>query len=98
MASTIMHTQDSRRWATLAGCALCVAAFSGSLWAANAYVVRNLTSDIPDLADYTDPNQKGAGGTSESSASPFWFSAAGAGLSALYTSTGSVISRCPTRL
>src|ERR1019366_5744663 len=69
-----MHTQDSRRWATLAGCALCVAAFSGSLWAANAYVVRNLTSDIPDLAEYTDPNLKGAG------------------LSTLYTSTGSVIS------
>ncbi len=87
-----MHTQDSRRWATLAGCALCVAAFSGSLWAANAYVVRNLTSDIPDLADYTDPNLKGAWGISESSTSPFWISDAGAGLSTLYTSTGSVIS------
>ncbi len=75
----------------MAGCALYMAAIPGSLWASNAYVVRNLTSDIPDLADYTDPNLKGAWGIAESSTSPFWISDAGSGLSTLYSSTGSVI-------
>jgi uncharacterized protein (TIGR03118 family) len=68
--------------------------FSGfivCLHAQNAYVVRNLASDIPDLADYTDPNLKGAWGISESTTSPFWISDAATGLSTLYTSTGSVI-------
>jgi uncharacterized protein (TIGR03118 family) len=55
-------------------------------------VVRNLTSDIPDLADYTDPNLKGAWGISESSKSPFWIADAATGLSTLYESNGSVIS------
>jgi uncharacterized protein (TIGR03118 family) len=70
---------------------LCVAAFPGSLWASNAYIVRNLTSDVPDLADYTDPNLKGAWGIAESSTSPFWISDSGSGLSTLYNSTGGVI-------
>jgi uncharacterized protein (TIGR03118 family) len=69
-----------------------MAVFSGSLRAQNAYIVRNLTSDIPDLADYTDPNLKGAWGISESGGSPFWISDAGSGLSTLYTSTGSPVS------
>ncbi len=87
-----MGTQGSRRCATLAGYALCVTAFHGSLWASNAYVVRNLASDVPDLADFTDPHLKGAWGISESASSPFWISDAGSGLSTLYSSTGSPIS------
>jgi uncharacterized protein (TIGR03118 family) len=71
--------------------AVCLAVFTSSLWAQNAYIVRNLTSDVPDLADYTDPNLKGAWGISESSSSPFWISDAGAGVSTLYSSTGSPI-------
>ena len=87
-----MQAQNLRRWVLLTGCVLCLAALPGSLRAANAYVVRNLTSDIPDLADYTDPNLKGAWGISESSKSPFWISDAATGLSTLYESNGSVIS------
>ena len=86
-----MHTQDSKRLLFLAGCVLCASGFASSLAAQNAYIVRNLTSDIPDLADYTDPNLKGAWGISESSSSPFWISDAGTGLSTLYTSSGSVL-------
>ena len=86
-----MPTQHSRKWETLAAYVLCVAAFPGSLCASNAYVVRNLTSDVPDLADFTDPNLKGAWGISESATSPFWISDAGSGLSTLYSSAGSVI-------
>jgi uncharacterized protein (TIGR03118 family) len=87
-----MHAQNLRSWVLLTGCVLCLAALPGSLRAANAYVVRNLTSDIPDLADNTDPNLKGAWGISESSKSPFWISDAATGLSTLYNSTGGVIS------
>ena len=87
-----MHTRASRRWVVLAGYALCAAAFPASMWAQNAYIVRNLTSDVPDLADYTDPHLKGAWGISESSGSPFWISDAGSGLSTLYNSVGAPIS------
>jgi len=87
-----MPFHDLRKCVTLAGFFLCVAASPGSLRAADAYVVRNLVSDIPDLADYTDPNLKGAWGISESSKSPFWISDAATGLSTLYGSNGAVIS------
>jgi uncharacterized protein (TIGR03118 family) len=84
------HTKGSVGRLFLAGCALFAAAFPDALCAANAYIVRNLTSDIPNLADYTDPNLKGAWGISESSSSPFWISDAATGLSTLYNSAGAV--------
>jgi len=87
-----MQAQNLRRWVLPVGFVLCLAALPGSLRAANAYVVRNLVSDIPDLADHTDPNLKGAWGISESASSPFWISDAATGLSTLYNSTGGVIS------
>jgi uncharacterized protein (TIGR03118 family) len=62
-----------------------------ALHAANGYVVRNLVSDIPDLADFTDPNLVGAWGITESAKSPFWISDAGTGVSTLYGTNGSVI-------
>jgi uncharacterized protein (TIGR03118 family) len=73
--------------------ALCLSAVvaSGTLHADNAYQVRNLVSDIPDLADQTDPNLQGAWGISESGGSPFWISDAGSGFSTLYTTNGSPI-------
>ncbi len=87
-----MYTNDRGKWMLLAGCILSMSAYREPLQAANAYVVRNLTSDIPDLADYTDPNLKGAWGISESSSSPFWIADAGTGLSTLYSSSGAPIS------
>jgi uncharacterized protein (TIGR03118 family) len=66
-------------------------AVSNPLAAENAYLVRNLVSDIPDLADHTDPNLVGAWGISESGSSPFWISDAGTGLTTLYDSSGDVI-------
>jgi uncharacterized protein (TIGR03118 family) len=62
-----------------------------ALHAANGYVVRNLVSDIPDLADKTDPNLVGAWGISESPKSPFWVADAGTGVSTLYGTDGSII-------
>ena len=73
--------------------ALCVFTLAGySLRAAvNGYLVRSLSSDIPNLADHTDPNLVGAWGISESPTSPFWIADAGSGLSTLYTTSGSGI-------
>ena len=65
---------------------------SRSLEANDAYLVRNLVSDIPDLADYTNPNLLGAWGISESPTSPFWISDAGAGVSTLCGTNGSPVS------
>ena len=91
-----MYARNSTKPALLAGCILCVAVWPGALRAANAYIVRNLTSDITDLADYTDPNLKGAWGISESSTSPFWIADAGSGLSTVYKSAGAVQSTVVT--
>jgi uncharacterized protein (TIGR03118 family) len=70
---------------------LCLVALAASrpLEADDAYLVRNLVSDIPDLADYTDPNLLGAWGISQSPTSPFWISDAGSGFSTLYSTNGS---------
>jgi len=78
---------------TTALLALCLTtlALAGSLMAENAYLVRNLVSDIPDLADHTDSNLVGAWGISESGSSPFWISDAGMGVTTLYDSNGDVI-------
>ncbi|HLY18372.1 MAG TPA: TIGR03118 family protein [Bryobacteraceae bacterium] len=70
---------------------VCLTVLPVGLHASNAYIVRNLVSDLPGLADFTDPNLKGAWGISESSSSPFWISDAATGVSTLYTSTGSLI-------
>ena len=76
--------------ALLALCLFALAA-SNSLRAADAFLVRNLVSDIPGLADHTDPNLVGSWGISESATSPFWVSDAGTGVSTLYDSSGNVI-------
>jgi len=87
-----MSAEGLRIRVLVSGCVFCLAALAGTLKAAsNGYVVRNLVSDIRGLADFTDPNLKGAWGISESSTSPFWISDAGTGVSTLYSSTGSII-------
>ncbi len=52
------------------------------------YAQTNLTSDIPGLAAFTDPNLKNPWGMSFSATSPFWFSDQGTGKSTLYSATG----------
>jgi uncharacterized protein (TIGR03118 family) len=80
-----------KRTSALLALCLTMLALAGSLQAENAYLVRNLVSDIPDLADHTDPNLVGAWGISESGSSPFWISDAGTGVTTLYDSSGNVI-------
>jgi uncharacterized protein (TIGR03118 family) len=48
----------------------------------------NLVSDLPGVADLTDPNLVNPWGISENTASPFWLSDNNAGLSTLYAVPG----------
>ncbi|MBI3797606.1 MAG: TIGR03118 family protein [Deltaproteobacteria bacterium] len=52
------------------------------------YQQHNLVSDVPGLADHTDPNLVNAWGMSFSSTSPFWVSDNGTGVSTLYNGAG----------
>jgi uncharacterized protein (TIGR03118 family) len=56
--------------------------------AQNSYIQHNLVSDIPGLADHTDPNLVNPWGISSSGGSPFWVSDNGKDVSTLYNSTG----------
>jgi uncharacterized protein (TIGR03118 family) len=54
----------------------------------NAYLQHNLVANQPGIADFTDPNLVNPWGIYTSSASPFWVSDAGTGLSTVYTTNG----------
>jgi len=56
--------------------------------AERSYVQTNLVSDIPGLAEHTDPNLKNPWGTSVGPGSPIWVSDNHAGLTTLYDSAG----------
>src|SRR5580700_3800764 len=86
-----MGMERPRIWGTLAACTLWVTIFPCFAWASNSYIVRNLTSDVPGLADYTDPNLKGSWGIAESGSGPFWVSDNGSGVCTVYSSTGGII-------
>jgi uncharacterized protein (TIGR03118 family) len=62
----------------------------------NAYLVHLLVADQPGIADNTDPNMVNPWGIATSSASPFWVSDAGTGLSTVYSSNGAVSATRPS--
>jgi uncharacterized protein (TIGR03118 family) len=61
-------------------------------WCATVYVQTNLVSDVPGLAQATDPNLKNPWGVSFSATGPFWASNAASNTSTVYSGTGSTIS------
>jgi uncharacterized protein (TIGR03118 family) len=63
-------------------------AFAPALSHADSYTQTNLVSDIPGMANNTDPNLKNPWGISNSATSPFWVSDQGTGRSTLYNGTG----------
>lgn len=56
---------------------------------ADSFTQTNLVSDVPGLANNTDPNLKNPWGVSFSATSPFWVSDQATGLSTLYNAAGS---------
>src|ERR1035437_3133581 len=53
----------------------------------NAYIQHNLVSDVPGLADVTDPNLVDPWGMSFSATSPYWISNHGKGNTTVYTNS-----------
>jgi uncharacterized protein (TIGR03118 family) len=54
------------------------------------FIQTNLVSDVPNLANVTDPNLKNPWGVSFSATSPFWVSNQGTGTSTLYNGVGAI--------
>jgi uncharacterized protein (TIGR03118 family) len=55
---------------------------------ANSYLVHNLVSDLPSVADYQDPHLVNPWGLITTASSPFWLSNNGTGTSTVYSTTG----------
>src|ERR1700693_3763599 len=70
-----------------------IIALAGAGWcsAANKFAQHNLVSDITGMADQLDPCLINPWGIVASPTSPFWISANGTGLSALYNGNGNAI-------
>ncbi len=66
----------------------CLMPLATSSWAANAYVQKNLVSDVPGLADQTDPALKNPWAIAASPTSPFWISNNHSGTAGVYNSSG----------
>lgn len=58
---------------------------------ANSYLVHNLVSDLPDTADFLDPNLVNPWGLATTATSPFWIGNNGSGTSTLYGTTGAAV-------
>jgi len=76
--------------------ALCAAGISSAVAAgpatptpANSYLVHNLVSDLPSMADYQDPNLVNPWGIATTASSPFWLSNNHSGTSTIYSTIGS---------
>lgn len=54
----------------------------------NSYLVHNLVSDLPSMADYEDPHLINAWGLATTATSPFWVGNSGTGTSTIYGTTG----------
>jgi uncharacterized protein (TIGR03118 family) len=74
-----------------AGISSAVAAGPATPTAANSYLVHNLVSDLPSMADYEDPNLVNPWGLATTASSPFWIGNNGTGTSTLYGTTGAPI-------
>jgi uncharacterized protein (TIGR03118 family) len=82
------HNQPIFRLAT----AMCTFAltFAAPYLHADSFTQTNLVSDVPGLANTTDPNLKNPWGVSFSATSPFWVSNQAAGNSTLYDGAGNI--------
>ena len=89
-----MTIQPTRQAAlpTWTQAAVLFVALASTLGAANNYLVHNLVSDLPDVADHVDKNLLNPWGNGFSGGSPFWIGNNGTGTSTLYDGEGNAIS------
>ena len=84
-----MQTQNSYRRTTLSAVLIIFStALPRTAAGANHYTQHNLVSDIPGVADQTDPNLVNPWGISMSPTSPFWISNNHAGNTTVYNGQG----------
>jgi uncharacterized protein (TIGR03118 family) len=83
-----MHNQPISRLATAIG--TLALTFAATCAHADSFTQTNLVSDVPGLANTTDPNLKNPWGVSFSATSPFWVSNQGSGNSTLYDGAGNI--------
>src|SRR5580692_6283170 len=74
-----------------AGMSIAFAAGPATPTPANSYLVHNLVSDLPSMADYEDPNLVNPWGLATTASSPFWLGNNGTGTSTLYGTTGAPV-------
>src|SRR6266849_1586934 len=84
MPNNLIRNLDHFAWLVV----LFSAALASNAAGANRYTQHNLVSDIPGVADQTDPNLVNPWGISMSSTSPFWISNNHSGLAAVYNGQG----------
>jgi uncharacterized protein (TIGR03118 family) len=90
------HLLQGRRRALAFAAVLAIAA-AATLTAAtaatgeNSFVVHNLVSDVPGLADHTDPDLVNAWGLTSLATSPWWVADNGTDLSTLYQANGTKV-------
>ncbi len=82
---------DGRRTFVSLLAALTLMGGTGQLFADTAFSQMNLTSDIPGMAQNTDPNLKNPWGVSFAPTSPFWVSNQVSGNSTLYDGKGVIV-------
>ena len=80
--------------AALAVTSLAASALAGVTAAAenNAYVVHNLVSDVPGMADHVDANLVNGWGLTSLAGSPWWVADNGTNVSTLYQADGTQVS------
>ena len=84
MPNNFMRSLDHPAWVAV----LLSAALASNAAGANRYTRHNLVSDIPGVADQTDPNLVNPWGISMSSTSPFWISNNHSGVASVYNGQG----------
>lgn len=88
---------NRKRLLTSAWVLLWVLSFS-SLTHAGSYLQKNLVSDIPGLAAFTDPNLVNSWGVGFSPTGPFWVADNGTGFSTVYYANGRPFPKPPSPL
>jgi uncharacterized protein (TIGR03118 family) len=71
-----------------AGVSSALAADPATPTSANSYLVHNLVSDLPSMADYEDPHLVNPWGIATTASSPFWLGNNGTSTSTIYGTTG----------
>ena len=80
-------TNALRPWVISSAMALVIGALCQNA-TAQFYEQRNLVSDVPGMAAFTDTNLVGASGIIHSSTSPLWVNTTASGLSLLFNGMG----------